>query len=221
MKNLKRISILMLTLILLVSTSCFAATDQFRAFKTWDYELDDVSQTDHDAVNNAVSYAVWTFQDLGYTNFDGTNYYTVSNDKSYLLNNWINISGNNYGFYVYAHGGHSTSNIWFNMQTGTEATRVYPSDISGNWHLVFLDSCSVMANDDFADAFNTLNQSNRATLGWYDTVKHIASAEWWEHFFSVAGTTNLRSACLSAADQCSESTPIRIYGDKTWYGFAW
>lgn len=39
MKNVKRISVIVCLLILFINTSCFAATDQFRAFKTWDYEV--------------------------------------------------------------------------------------------------------------------------------------------------------------------------------------
>ncbi len=221
MKNVRKVSILVFLMILLINSSCFASTDQFRAFKTWDYEIGNVSETDNTAVNNAVSYGVFTFQKLGYINADGTNTYTTTNDKGYLLNNWIKISGNNYGFYVYAHGGYSGDKIWFNMQKGTEATRVYPSDITGNWHLVFLDSCSVLATNEFATRFKTDGYSNRATLGWFDTVKHVDSADWWSHFYPIAGSTNLRSACLSAADQCGGSTPIRIYGDKTWNGYAW
>ena len=107
MKNVKRISVIVCLLILFINTSCFAATDQFRAFKTWDYEVSIVGQGDSDAVNSAVSYAVWTFQNLGYTNANGTNTYTTTNDKSYLFNNWLNISSNNYGFYIYAHGNSS------------------------------------------------------------------------------------------------------------------
>lgn len=217
MKNVKRISVIVCLLILFINTSCFAATDQFRAFKTWDYEVSIVGQGDSDAVNSAVSYAVWTFQNLGYTNANGTNTYTTTNDKSYLFNNWLNISSNNYGFYIYAHGNSSL----FTLERGNSDRYVYPSEISGNWHLVFLDSCSCLATNAFATRFKTDGYSKRATLGWYTTIKHVASAEWWSHFYSVAGTTNIRSACLSAADQSQGSTPIRIYGDKTWNGKAW
>ncbi len=216
MKNVKKISAIICLLIMFINTSCFA-TDEFRAFKTYDYEAADIVDT----VNTAVSFAVWTFQDLGYINANGTNTYSVTNDKAYLLDNWIRTSGNNYGFYIYAHGGYANNTVWFNLKKGTEATRVYPSDISGNWHLVFLDSCSALAINDFAVKFKTDGYSNRATLGWYDTVTHSASAEWWGHFNAVAGSTNIRSACLAAADQCQGSTPIRIYGDKTWSGRAW
>lgn len=208
-KTIKTISILLSLLILTINSVSFAATDQFRAFRSYDFE-------DSDSVSQAVSYAVWTFQDLGYANVDGTNTYTKTNDRSVVLN-YIGGSGNNYGFFVYAHG---NSNL-FTMRTGDTTRYIYPSNISGNWHLVFLNCCSCMSTDSFADAFNTVGYSNRASMGWYNTVTIGAAEEWWSHFYSVAGTTNLRSACLAAADQCTGSTPIRIYGDKTWNGMAW
>lgn len=217
MKYVRKVSILAVLMVLLVGSSCFAATDQFRAFKTWDYELDKVNQTSHDAVNNAVSYGVWTFQKLGYINANGNNTYTTTNDRGYLLNNWIKVSGNNYGFYIYAHGNSSA----FTLEKDNFDRYIHPEDISGNWHLVFLDSCSCLATDAFATRFNTVGYSNRATLGWYNNINHTDSADWWSHFYPIAGSTNIRSACLSAADQCTGSTPIRIYGDKAWNGYAW
>ena len=140
-----------------------------------------------------------------------------TNDKNYLLNEWIRISGNNYGFYIYAHGNSSG----FTLENGNSSKFVSSSDISGNWHLVFLDSCSCLATDTFGRAFKTLGYSNRATLGWYMDIAHVASEEWWTHFYPVAGTTNIRSACLTAADQSQNKTPIRMYGDTSWYGWAW
>ena len=215
MKLLKRFTILLIVLITIFffNTSCFAATDQFRTFMTWDYE----NNPYHENVNNAVSHGVWTFQKLGYINAIGTNNYTNTNDKNYLLNEWIRISGNNYGFYIYAHGNSSG----FTLENGNSSKFVSSSDISGNWHLVFLDSCSCLATDTFGRAFKTLGYSNRATLGWYMDIAHVASEEWWTHFYPVVGTTNIRSACLTAADQSQNKTPIRMYGDTSWYGWAW
>lgn len=213
----KKCIIITIIFIIVLNTTCFAATDQFRAFKTRDYETEDVGQESADAVNSAVAYGVYTFQKLGYINAIGTNKYTLTNDKDYLFSNWLNVSGNNYGFYIYAHGSSSV----FALENGNSSTYVYPDEISGNWHLVFLDSCSCMATDNFADAFNTVGYNNRATLGWYNTIEHVNSADWWSNFYPKVGTTNLRSACLSAADQCEGSTPIRMYGDKAWDGKAW
>lgn len=208
-KYLKRCSIVfILILMLFLNANCFAATDQFRAFNTWDF--------DNTIAVETLSYAVWTFQDLGYINANGTNTFTTTNSRDTVIS-YIRESGNNYGFYMKAHG---NANL-FTAKQNTPSEYIYPGDISGNWHLVFIDSCSTGASDNFARAFNTVGYSNRAYLSWYTTVTVGASREWWGYFYQYAGDTDLRSACLAAADQCGNHTPIRMYGDKSWNGRAW
>lgn len=161
-------------------------------------------------------YAVSTFQMLGYNNMSGIhNNYTVTSSKSDVLE-YINYLGNNFGFYVNAHGNADL----FTMQNCNPNQYIYPSDISGYWHFVFLDCCSCLATDKFARAFQTVGYSNRSTLGWYENVTVGGAEEWWWNFSNVAGSTNIRSACLTAADRSTNYTPIRIYGDKTWTGIA-
>ena len=213
--KIKDCLLLFAIILILSSSSCFASTDQFKAFKTNDYEIPEVSTTDHNAVNTAVNYGVATFKKLGYINANGSGYVQTSSKTTVL--NWINLKGKNYGFYIYAHGNSSC----FTTVRNNTSYYIYPSDISGNWHLVFLDSCSCLQTNAFATKFHTDGYSKRATLGWYKTIKHVNSADWWGKFYQEVGSTNIRSACLSAADQCSGSTPIRIYGDKTWNGKAW
>jgi len=214
MKKTIKIVLLIAIILITFSQNCFAATDQFRAFMTMDYENSSLQISN---ANTSAANAVLTFQKLGYINAQGENRFYKTPYKSVVINEWISLTGNNYGFYVHAHG---NPNL-FTMTTGDSSQYIYPSDITGWWHLVFLDSCSCLSTDAFASAFKTVGYSNRATLGWYNDVEFVASAEWWGYFYPEAGTTNLRSACLAAADQCENSTPIRIYGDKTWYGWAW
>lgn len=187
---------------------CFAATDEFKAFNTWDF--------DHTLGVETVSLAVYTFQKLGYINAAGTNIFTTTSSRSLVLN-YIAGTGKNYGFYIQAHG---NSNL-FTTKSGDSTQYIYPSDITGYWHLVFIDSCSGGATNNFASAFKTEGYSNRAYLSWYTTVTNAGAREWWGYFYGYAGTTDLRNACLLAADRCSNSTPIRMYGDKTWSGYAW
>lgn len=210
------ITILIFSLIILQFNSVNAA-DQYKAFKSSIYAVGDVTVEVANAVNSAVTWGVATFNKLGYINagYYANTYYTVNNKQDVL--NWINYSGNNYGFYIYAHG---TQN-WIEVVQGDSSTYIYPNEISGNWHLVFLDSCSCNATNAFATKFHTDGYSNRATLGWYTIIQHVDSADWWWRFNDVAGTTNLRAACLDAAGKCSGSTPIRMYGDTSWSGYAW
>ena len=98
---------------------------------------------------------------------------------------------------------------------------LYPSDISGNWHLVLLNSCSGGANSSFADAFHITGYSNRGFVSWYTTITNKGLKEWGPIFNSLLGTMSVREAHKAAAESCEESTPARFYGDTSWYGWAW
>lgn len=210
----KRIFVTILISILIILTlqiSSFAVIDQARLFlaKEW---------TSSNSAVQTTLYAVRTFKTLGYDVLGSIPWYTVTDSRSTVLN-YISGTGHNYAFYVFAHGDDGRFNM---CRDGDNAPqRIYSSDITGYWHFVFLNCCSSMSSDSLARAFKTTGYDYRASLGWFNTVTDVASAEWWGYFKNVAGTTNIRSACLAAADQCSHSTPIRIYGDKTWDGKAW
>lgn len=193
-----------LLLICILQISSFAVIDQAKFFIAGDIYCSLTLQT--------TKYAESTFKKLGYDNQGITSTYY----KSTVLD-YISGLGNNYGFYEYGHGGTGV----FTMKNGDASQYIYTSDISGYWHLVFLNSCSCLSNDAFGQAFHTVGYSNRAILGWYTTVQFGGSDEWWSYFKNEAGNSNLRTACLNAASNCSYSTPIRMYGDKTWYGYAW
>lgn len=199
---------LLIFCILNVSTRCFAATDIFRAFNAADLSSNASIET--------VSLATLSFQKLGYINEFGTNTYTTTNSKNTILS-YISGTGNNYGFFINCHGDSNK----FSPKNGDPAQYIYPSDISGYWHLVFIGACLSAANDSFARAFDTIGYDNRAYLGWFNTIKVGGHREWWGYFYNYVATTNLRDACLLAADKCTYSTPIRMYGDKTWDGKAW
>lgn len=200
--------VITMVFVLNINTRCFAATDIFRAFNSVDFNNSVGIET--------VSLATLSFQKLGYINEFGANKYTTTNSKSTVLN-YISGTGNNYGFYVNSHG--ATNAIVLDKNDNQQII-LYP-EISGYWHLVFLDCCNSAINENFSNAFHTSGYSNRAFLGWYTTVTTYGSREWWGYFYNYVGTTGLRDACLLAADKCSNSTPIKMYGDKEWYGYAW
>ncbi len=207
MKKVKFIFSIFMAVVLMLQSSIFASNWQVQGFMSTDFS--GIAET------NSL-YAMNTFRNLGYNNVFGNNdTWTTTGNKSTVME-YINYPGNNFGFYVNAHG---NPNL-FTMQNGNPSQYIYPSDISGYWHLVFIDSCSCLATDVFARAFQTVGYSNRSTLGWYEDVTVGGATEWFSYFKNVAGTTNIRSACLIAADQTSYYTPIRIFGDKTWTGIA-
>lgn len=205
------ITIVLLMLMMTLQMSSFAVIDQAQLFiaKEW---------ANNTYAVQATTYAVKTFQTLGYDIKGGLPalHYTITDSRSTILN-YLSGTGNNYAFFVFAHGGPGI----FTMNNSSASAAIRSSDITGYWHFVFINGCSCMSNDSFAQAFKTVGYSNRASLGWFDVVTSGASSEWWSYFKNQAGTTNLRSACLASADKCSNSTPIRIYGDKTWNGKAW
>lgn len=193
-----------------LTTSCFAATDQVKLFLSTNFGSYSFSKT-------TMTYAALIYNKLGYNNVMGGYNYATTGSKSDVMS-YINTSGNNYAFFEYAHGNESL----FIMKEPDTSTAIYPSDISGNWHLVFLNSCSSLKTDSFAQAFKTTSAyQNRAILGWYNIVTHAGSKEFIQNFYNYVGTMGLRDACLAAAAECEYSTPIRIYGDTSWYGWAW
>lgn len=210
-KKILFIFFIFLICICLFDIRCFATVDEVKLFISTDFGNDTYAV-------QATTYAANTFNKLGYKirkNSLVLNFF-VTGARSTVLD-YLHESGNNYAFYVFAH---ANPNL-FAMTSGDSTSYIYPSDITGGWHLVFLNGCSAMSTTSFADAFHTTGYSNRASLGWYLNVTNAASAEWWSYFYEAAGTMNLRDACLEAASHCSKSTPIRIFGDTSWYGWAW
>lgn len=204
--------IIFTTIVILFQTMCFAATDQAAIYLSTDFS------NDSDA-KNAANYAGLTFRKLGYSivTGSGANLYTMTGSGA-VVRGYINGSGNNYGLYISAHG----NDEWINMTKGSTDHRIYPANVTGNWHFVFLDSCSSLADDDFANAFKTTSAySNRGILGWFNTVTTPATMEFWPYFYSFATTRSLRQCALDAASNCELSTPIRFRGDTSWYGYAW
>lgn len=181
-KTIIKISLIVISIILLLQIPCFAAVDQAHLFLSKDFE------NDASAVQ-AMMHSVSTCRTLGYDIQGGISIiipFSITDSKTPVLN-YISGTGDNYAFLVSSHGNSSL----FCMKNGDPSSYIYPSDISGAWHFVFLDSCSSLADDDFAQAFRTVGYSNRATLGWFDTVNTSASAEWWSYFKNAVGTTNL------------------------------
>ena len=212
-KKYRNLIILVFTIILIFSnTVCFASTDEFAVFSSVDASADSIMMS-------ATAYGMLTFQKLGYINVNGTNMGVTNATREQVLN-YISGTGKNYGFLVSAHGYAGRFNM--NMSKTDGSQRVYASDITGYWHLVFINACDTMSTDEMARAFKTIGYTNRASMGWSGTISNEASKEWWGHFYNSAGNMSLRAAALDAASKCINSTPIRAYGDKeSWYGYAW
>lgn len=204
MNLIKKSLILFIGLILVFSTYTFAATDEVQHFVTSEILM-----------NNVYNYAVMShtlniFNTLGYNNRTSS-YVTISDFSP--LDNYIHERGKNYALSYFGHGNRDV--LVLNSVGYTSSL------VSGNWHLVMLNSCSSGYSSAFADAFNITGRANCGFLGWFNTVTNAAIAEWLENYRKYVGNEPLRTAALDAAADCTYSTPIRFHGDTSWYGWAY
>lgn len=149
--------------------------------------------------------------------------YNASTSRAYYNNimSWINSSSNNYGFYITTHGpANGSSDDYFISEEGT---RIYPSNINGNWHLVYIDACNSKKNNSFANAFKVSGYSNRAYLGWATEVGITSANQYNDYFWNTyVGTRSIQAAAVAAAGEVpgSGTTPIRFSGDANWWGYS-
>lgn len=206
-KNKMIIIAILSIFIISIASNVFAATDQAGLFCTGDLTNSYGSLT--------LSLARDGMSKLGY---NIVQYNDCVTSKSTIMN-YINMSGSNYGLYLKSHG----SPTDLAVINGQFDTYINVSEVSGNWHFVFLDGCSTAADSRWADAFHTTGYSGRGFLGWYQTVWTDDVYEFSKSFWNQVGSKSLRDAALAAASTVpgSGTTPIRMYGDKSYYGWAW
>ena len=199
-------------LLALVPTQRVFASDRARVFST-DFFSTMASDKQH-AVNglNSLNYNVSTkdsatkSQILSWTNSGGSNY-----------------NNNNYCFYISTHGASDTeaaSGITYFKDNNR--VKIYPGNITGNWHFIYIDACNSKRNNKFPNSFNIKStSSNKAYLGWATEVQ-IASANSFNNYFLETYVTHhpIRTAAIKAAADVpgSGTTPIRFVGDTSWYG---
>lgn len=164
------------------------------------------------------------FSSLGYTTTRQNS--DVASTLKTSLSNFMLID-DAYGLYIRSHGDAEMTIL------ATEKNDVFSiilncSDVSGNWHFVFLDACYTGTDSTWADAFNiTSSHGNRGFLGWSGSVLTGNSYKFGNEFWPLVGTMTLRNAALAAADEVpnnddgTPSTPIRYYGDWSYNGEAW
>ena len=126
--------------------------------------------------------------------FDCLNYSPVYNTYGALTKegilNWIHNTGNGYGFSIRTSG----SDECFVDSYGNA---IYPSDITGNWDLVFLDFAYSGENSNFAQAFKTVGYSNRGCISWTSSVSGSKAEDFSYYFWNVYITTRTLNAAVS------------------------
>lgn len=174
--------------------------------------------------NNAIStyiddmdFAFGGFRKLGYSSSTCAAYY---ND----IMNWINTSSNNYGFYITTHGPTDEDAMaGTNFFCTEDGNYIYPNNITGNWHLVYIDACNSKRSNAFANAFKISGHSNRGYLGWATSVPTVSANQFNDYFWNTYVTTrSIQAAAVAAAGQVpgAGTTPIRFVGDTGWYGYS-
>lgn len=154
---------------------------------------------------------------LGYTATSST-YYTYQMYTD--VREYLQALNNEYAFFFSGHGG--TERIGFKKRD--IEVKINTSDVTGNWHFVFLDACKTALDTGWADAFKIRGYSNRAFLGWSASVNYdnmyLFAQEFWP---LINGRNTVRQAAVDAAAEVpgSGTTPIRFYGDTTYTGEAW
>lgn len=155
-------------------------------------------------------------ESLGYNVTDHNYQCTTRSD----VENYIDKPNKNYAFFLHAHAS-STSMALTNNAIDDDS--LFTSNVSGYWHLVVLSGCNTGATTSWADAFRVSSGSNKAFLGFYQQIT-IGNANTWNSlFWNYVGDMNLRQAALEATEftDVAGSVPVRMYGDKTWWGWAW
>lgn len=162
---------------------------------------------------------------LAYNGMNGLGYHMLASwvgngaGMGTAIQNYWNGSAS-YAFYVDCHGSPTTL-------TDNATWWLYTTDVTGNWHLVFLDACSTAVNTGWANAFKVNGYSRRAFLGWSNDVQEYPVYQFctyfWPEAVNGAHSNSIRDAAVWAASQVpgQGTTPIRFYGDTTYNGRAW
>lgn len=157
----------------------------------------------------SINLAKSTLEDMGYTTTNKTLSSQFAVDVPPLLKS---------AFYSCSHG--NATVISSRKNEDDENRRFYCSDVpSGTYKFVFLDACST-ASTQWKNAFGISSSStNKAFLGWTDTVGTTASYNFCVDFWSyISSTYTVYEAAQDAADN-DASKPIQFTGDTDYNGY--
>ena len=212
MKLIKTVTKVILIIFLInvyANITSYAATDEAGVFISTNY-----TGNDRNIPYNSARVGL---QRLGYRITTSISNTTTKKE----MMDYIKSSGRNYAFFARVHGDDGI----IVADKNNSSTEIRSTEITGNWHLVVIPSCSSGESTKFANAFkvNTANGTNKAFLGYYKEVLTDVNTKWNELFWSYVGSRSLRDATLDASDYWTSpgTCPVRMYGDKTWWGWAW
>lgn len=201
MKKIIKLSIILTMAIITIISINSYARNRARVFIAGNFPVQDLSDK---------IYAINGFNKLGYN---------VSQEHLFSKNsflNWIRESSNNYAFYVSAHGEDGKIE-------DTIGNTIHHYELSGNWHLVYIDACESKASNKFPNALRINGYKSRAYLGWKTSVMSYYSNQFNKYFWNTYVTRYpIQKAAIYAANKVEGdgTTPIRFSGDTSWYGYS-
>lgn len=157
----------------------------------------------------SINLAKSTLEDMGYTTTNKTLSSQFAIDVPPLLKS---------AFYSCSHGSATVISSKKNESDGNR--RFYYSDVpTGTYKFVFLDACET-ASTQWKNAFGiSSSSSDKAFLGWTDTVGATASYNFCVDFWSyISSNYTVYEAAQDAADS-DASKPIQFTGDTDYNGY--
>lgn len=138
---------------------------------------------------------------------------------------WVIHHKELYGLYISCHGDVDENGNFRNAITDMNNWTLNASEVTGNWHFVFLDACKTATTDAFPKAFKTYGYEGRAFIGWNVEVYETTAYYFVQSFYSKVGSMTLHQAVLSAASEVIAAghtdCNAGFYGDLNYYGWAW
>lgn len=160
--------------------------------------------------------AATAFVGLGYTSH---NWYVGRGAELVKKVNFYLKGNNSYGFYINCHGTAGALSC--------DKEIIKANQVTGNWHLVFLDACCTRTIDGWAKYFNIVGKKKRAFLGWNGRVGEgdaykFCNYFWHEMCSHSNSTKNVNDTAAWAIGKVpGNKANIKFYGDKNYNGKAY
>jgi len=139
---------------------------------------------------------------------------------------WVITHPQLYGLYINAHGLGDENGVYKNAIGDLVNWELYATEVSGNWHFVYLDCCYTSSTLNFGNAFNITGYSNRAFVGHNNEVGIVTSYQFTWRFAGLLGYGSTVLNCLLTARDTAiisgytDCNPGFI-GDSTYTGASW
>lgn len=167
------------------------------------------------------------FARLGWTPVESLSTDNGTNLRTKVLD-YVQNKSDAYAFYFRGHGRSPSSRAGarLSIKVGNDYSGIlYPSEVKGNWHFVYLDACDTADDDTWAKAFKITNSSvNRGFLGYKGSAYIHYTALFADNFWNLLPSKTVRAAAIAAANEVpnlndgTKTTPIRFYGDYSYRG---